>query len=359
MADIITYNNIISVFQDISERHYQINTFFVGDSWEEDAGTVVYPLLAINPTGANMNKGDNGYATFEITMNVVLSDLVYKGKENENEIISDTLQIIQDIIVEFNQHPYYTNSRFDISNDLSFTPFTERNDDEVSGWQVEMVLRTPNIREFCGIPVSEINGFEFDRPSCGTNGAVGTTCLCIKTLSGLNPIQINESNGEYTWALKDNFITGSSPIVVTETIGDYDITFDDPLNYVASTGGSFTGEITFDNEVNFDDNVSFQSVSGSFGTAGTLDLSTGNIFIYEFPNATTVDYTNAQIGSYQFIFNGQTTSSAITFSSGKWQQASAQQTIALTATAGAVDMFSAIYDGTKLIIVQTENIVDI
>jgi len=358
MADILTYNNIISVFEDIAERHYQINTFFVGDSWEEDASTVVYPLLAVNPTGANMNKGENGYAVFEITMNVLLSDLVFKGEENENDVISDTLQIIQDIIVEFNQHPYYTNSRFDVVNDLNFTPFTERNDDEVSGWQVEMVLRTPNIRSFCGIPVSEINGFSFDRPSCGTNGAVGTTCLCIKTLTGTNPIQITESNGQYTWSLKDDFITATSPIVATATNGDYALTFTDPLNYVASTGGNFSGDITFESDVNFEDNVSFQAVSGSAGAAHTLDLSAGNIFIIEFPNATVVDYTNAQIGSYQFIFNQQTTSSAISFSSNKWQQATAQ-TIALTGTANATDMFSAIYDGSKLIIVQTENIIDI
>ena len=212
MADIITYNNIISVFEDIANRHYQIKTFKVGDQWEEDANTVQYPMLVVNPTSANMARSANdmGYATFEITMNVLVSDQVYKGEENENDVISDTLQMIQDIIVEFNQHPYYTNSRFDIIGDLDFEPFTERNDDEVSGWEVGMTLRTPNIRKFCGIPVSEINGFEFDRPSSGTSGAVGGTCLCIKSMAADSPIIIDENNGNYNWSLSDSFLIAST-----------------------------------------------------------------------------------------------------------------------------------------------------
>jgi hypothetical protein len=251
MADIITYNNIISVFEDIASRHYQIKTFKVGDQWEEDANTVEYPMLVVNPTSAYMQRAgdDMGYATFEISMNVLISDQVYKGEENENDVVSDTLQMIQDIIVEFNKHPYYTNSRFDVVGDLNFIPFTERNDDEVSGWEVGMTLRTPNIRNFCGIPVSDISGFEFDRPTCGTSGAVGHACLCIRSLTADEPIFITETDGTYNWSLDPDFVTaatsghttivGVDPILVSGTSGvaDYQISLN-PDFVTAATSGS-------------------------------------------------------------------------------------------------------------------------
>jgi len=284
MADIITYNNIISVFEDIANRHYQIKTFKVGDQWEEDANTVSYPMLVVNPTSADMARGENGYATFEITMNVLVSDQVYKGEENENEVVSDTLQMIQDIIVEFNQHPYYTNSRFDIVGDLTFEPFTERNDDEVTGWQVGMTLRTPNIRKFCGIPVSEINGFEFDRPSCGTSGASGTTCLCIKSMTSDNPVIISEANGIYNWSLDPAFVTAStsghtsivgvSPIVVSSTSGlaDYEISLSETFIVAATSGtalASTQGALPY-----LFANGTRQSVIPSFGSNNQIPNTT-------------------------------------------------------------------------------------
>lgn len=188
----------------------------------------------------------------------------------------------------------------------------------------------------------------------------------ITTNAPLSSSFIESRTGRsYTIQLEDDLdyisdIIVNSPLSITaDTSGKIQtINLDDDLDYVASTGGSFNGDIIFNNNVNFEGSVSFGSENGSAGGVYNFDLSLGNIFIIDFPNATIVDYTNAQVGSYQFILNSQTTSSAISFSSNKWQGATGQ-TIALTATANAIDMFSAIYDGSKMIIVQTENITDI
>ena len=334
MADLITYNNFVDIFQDIAERHYSINTFKVGDQWEGDATTVLYPQLNINPTSADMLRSEQGaYSIFEITFNCTVTDQVYKGEENEKDVLSDNLQILQDIITEFNQHPFYTNSRFQLSGDINFEPFTEQNDDEVSGWTAELVLRTPNIRSFCGIPVSEIDGQSFPRPS------EDHTIINVQYITD---------------------IIGEAPIVVTgsDSGQTQTISLDDPLNYVAGTGGNFTGEINFNDDVNFNDNVSFQAVAGSAGATLTIDLSSGNIFIYELGGATTLDYSNAQIGSYIFEFNTQTTSSALTFTSGKFQSPDGT-TPALTATASAVDSISGYYNGTTMILFVANNIINL
>lgn len=157
-------------------------------------------------------------------------------------------------------------------------------------------------------------------------------------------------------------ITTNSPLsssyIESRTGRSYTINIDDNLDYVATTGGTFLGDINFNSNVQFDSNVSFALESGSAGAVYNFDLDLGNIFIIDFPNATIVDYSNAQIGTYQFILQNQTTSSTISFSSNKWQRAS-EQTITLTATAGATDMLSCIFDGSKMLIVQTPNLIDI
>jgi len=333
MADIQTYNNIIDIFRDIANRHYQIADFFVGDIWEEDANTRLYPLLVVNPVSALMEKSDNGYATFEITMDVQISDQVFKSEANETDVKSDTLQMLQDIIVEFNQHPFYTNSRFDITNDLNFETFTEKNDDELTGWTVQIILRTPNIRKFCGIPVSEISGFSFDRPDNSTSGA-----------SGLN--------------LNIKGLTATYPIIITKTGDSYKWEIDDPLNYVASTGGTFSGAINFEQTVHIQNNIIFSGINGTAAANLEIDLSLGNIFIYDFPVATLVDYTNAQIGTYIFILKNQTTNSAISFSFGKWATIDGE-VITVTATTGATDVFTGVFDGEKMILFEGKNIITI
>ena len=275
MADISTYNNIISVFKDIQQRSYELKTFKVGDQWEEDANTVSYPMLVINPTGGFMERGDNGYSTFEISMDVIICDLVYKGEENETEVVSNTLQMIKDIIVQFNQHPYYNNSRFDIVGDLDFETFTERNDDEVTGWQVLMVLRTPVIDTFCGIPTADITNFSFDRPTCGTNGGAVGSCLCIKSVNSDNPVQISEANDHYTWSLKDNFITGIDPVLVDSTsglAGDYSISLSQSF-ITASTAGTGLASTQGASPYLFA-NTANQSVVPSFGLNNQIPTTT-------------------------------------------------------------------------------------
>ena len=210
MSSIKTYNNIIAIWENIANRHKQIQDFYIGDVWEIDSNTRSYPLLTVNPNAALLEKGENrNYAAFDMTFTVRVMDLVFKGEENEKHVLSDTLDMMRWIVTEFNQHPYYINSDFQLVDDLNFQPFTEDGDDAVSGWEVEMKIRTPYSATFCEIPISEISGFEFSRPDCGTSGASGM-CLCIKSLTADDPIIITENNGNYNWSLNESFTTAAT-----------------------------------------------------------------------------------------------------------------------------------------------------
>ena len=185
-----TVNQLISVFKDISTRHYQINGFGIGDNWENGASEAkMHPVLWINPTTATMPSTDNGYKTFEIDFEVRVFDLVNKDESNENEVLSDCIDILKDIITEFKGHPYYVNSQLNIIDDISFEAFTEEFDEEVSGWVCEISLMTPILTSFCGIPSADITGFEFPGIDCPN---VNVLCpVFVEDVTGVYPIVVN------------------------------------------------------------------------------------------------------------------------------------------------------------------------
>jgi len=185
-----TVNQLISVFKDISTRHYQINGFGIGDNWENGASEAkMHPVLWINPTTATMPSTDNGYKTFEIDFEVRVFDLVNKDESNENEVLSDCIDILKDIITEFKGHPYYVNSQLNIIDDISFEAFTEEFDEEVSGWVCEISLMTPILTSFCGIPSADITGFEFPGIDCPD---VNVLCpVFVEDVTGVYPIVVN------------------------------------------------------------------------------------------------------------------------------------------------------------------------
>ena len=184
-----TVNQLISVFKDISTRHYQINGFGIGDDWENGASEAkMHPVLWINPVTANMPATENGYKTFEIDFEVRVFDLVNKDESNENEVLSDCIDILKDIITEFKGHPYYVNSQLNIIDDIGFEAFTEEFDEEVSGWVCEISLMTPILNSFCGIPAADITGFEFPGTDCPD---VNVLCpVFVEDVTGVSPIVV-------------------------------------------------------------------------------------------------------------------------------------------------------------------------
>jgi hypothetical protein len=391
MATINTYNQILTVLEDVATRHYQINNFGIGDKWEIGTNTLTYPVLWVNPISARMERGNNDtYASFEVSLKLKVLDLVHKDESNEDDVLNDTLEILRDIVTEFSQHPYYVQSRFEIVDNVSFTPFTENTDEECSGWMVDIRLRTPNIRSFCGIPVSSIPDFSFPAPTTSglqitdvqyvtsilntdgnldvshvgsiytVNSSAITTNSSSFSTRITNQEQFSSSLDATFWSEAEQ-TTYSSSISTRQTTNETNIATNTTniSNKYDKTGGVVSGSATISGSLYLRKNVYFDN-GGSTLTSATssFDLSQGNIFINTLSGSTHMEYTNPQIGTYLWIFNGQSASSGLTFDSGSFQ-APAGTTPTLTATVGATDMISGLYDGSKMIIIETSNISNI
>lgn len=141
-----TYNNIYDRIKTICADHAQINTFGEGDLWElATSGTINYPVFWCVTKNSVIKRGEIGYG-----FQFVVMDMVAKDETNERDVLSDTLQILTDVLAELKMGEY---DGIDIRwSDLTAESFTERFDEEVSGWALDITIWTDFNWNSCTIP---------------------------------------------------------------------------------------------------------------------------------------------------------------------------------------------------------------
>lgn len=165
----MTLKEIKQQFNLIAQNHKQINTFGWGDIWEiATSGTIDYPLMWVKVEPANISDRVQ-------TMNfkVILMDIVANGEVNEDDVLSDMLEVTKGVIGQL-QHPSY---EWDLGTG-TIEPFTERFNDSVSGWVVDIELRVPFVFDRCIEPYDGSTGVSETCPSVtiyDSNGNVLTT----------------------------------------------------------------------------------------------------------------------------------------------------------------------------------------
>jgi len=140
----VTLNQLIGKLQTIATNHEQINSFFFGDI--ADLGTekpMQYPVLFADVAPSNFT-----YKVIGLNLQIMVMDIVKKDLSNENDVISDTLQIIEDVIIEL-RNP---SEIFLIQDSINLTPFSDSQGDEVSGWTANITINIPSTYNSCAVP---------------------------------------------------------------------------------------------------------------------------------------------------------------------------------------------------------------
>lgn len=141
-----SYLQIYDRIRTIANNHRQINTFGEGDQWEiATSGTTNYPVFWAVTQGSEIRKGEIGYRFM-----FIIQDLVQTGEGNERDVLSDTHQILTDVLSELKFGEY---EGIDLKVE-SFTTeaFTEKYDDMVSGWTCDITIWTDFKWSSCAIP---------------------------------------------------------------------------------------------------------------------------------------------------------------------------------------------------------------
>lgn len=137
----ITLGNLYEVFRKIG-TNVQVNTTTVGDIFEVDLKETTYPLLHVATENASYDTN-----TLTYTFQIIVMDLVSKDESNEEYVLADTLQTIGDVISYLrntedlltNLTDYRNNVR--LQDNVTCEPFTERFDNEVTGWTASISIQ--------------------------------------------------------------------------------------------------------------------------------------------------------------------------------------------------------------------------
>lgn len=261
MANILTYNKVIAILRDIAERHYQINTFFLGRNWElENNQDITYPLFQVYPEVVRMPQTNGEYKTVNIRLNCKVVDYVNQDQSNQKDVNSDTLQVAQDIINELNQHPYYIRSNASIIGDIDLINLEEYEDDYTAGWEFSIQLRLINNNTYCGLPFEDIPGYSASGPT-SSGFSFSTQYLTCDTLTACTSLQdyVENAISNIPTGNTDNYYTTGSTLVGTivffdrnDQLSAYTLQLSGLTsgitatgNYLPLSGGTVTGNTIF------------------------------------------------------------------------------------------------------------------
>jgi len=194
---LLTLSQNIELFKQYAYLHLNLGSgesyehFFFGDSWELGASTPPkYPLMQVGLVSDSTNL-----QTFTRTFRIEFTDLVKKGESNELYVQSDMNLIALDFLIYMERIQDSNDLGITISTDVTLNPFTEKHDDDVTGYGFEFSV-TGHIGDLsCAIPVMSGNYFENNYIYVGGANAGGFV-VEIKDQDG-NVLQTFNTSGEY------------------------------------------------------------------------------------------------------------------------------------------------------------------
>ena len=244
----ITFNNIVSKFQEFCDNHYFIKTFSYGSPSDVDLEKFEqYPLLHLVYTGGDYNSPKAKTYNLEVyILSVPPSDADKVGYQKEN--ISDAEQVAEDILADIQNggNIFQFGFHYDLVN-ASVTPLEETQSNALAGCLLDIAISVPYTYDSCNAPLS---GVEPEGTPATAYKARGL--LRVKELDGspdvLSVATINVPNGSLTddgdGTITLTFgaggavdsVTGGTGLTATPTTGDVVVNLDD----TAVTPGSYT-----------------------------------------------------------------------------------------------------------------------
>jgi hypothetical protein len=154
----------------LANNHPQVNSFGTGDPLAIGTDNtinlrtpsrerIVYPLVFADVQSATTDLG-----SLALVVGVYFSDRVESiapmggvvsgsptlgWQDNEDEVLSDQLQIAQDFISALTNDP---SEEWTLSSTVNLTRFVESRDDRTAGWQATMTFEIPFGHSVCEIP---------------------------------------------------------------------------------------------------------------------------------------------------------------------------------------------------------------
>lgn len=175
----INFKTIADDLRRLADHHKQINSFGLGEIdqlsyWTESRdkqdnvtfSSPIYPLMYVVPSQCvnEINSPGSSFMIWEL--NILIMDLVERDLSNQIDILSDTKQMLDDVIAQYRLSVESTygcyNQKYWLDESVTCNPFMEQYDDLTCGWNGIIRIKTMMPLDRCS---AAFKPFE-DLPPC-------------------------------------------------------------------------------------------------------------------------------------------------------------------------------------------------
>lgn len=251
----ITFNNIVSKFEEFVENHYFLKTFSYGSPADVDLDKFEqYPLLHLVYTGGDFNSPKAKTYNLEVYI-LTLPPSDAEKVEYQKESISNAEQVAEDILADIQNggNIFQFGYKYDLVN-ASVTPLEEEKSNALAGCLLDIAISVPYTYDSCNAPLTGVEPEGSTTPSYKARGLLrvkeldgSPDVLSVATINVPNGSLVDDGNGEITLTFGDDppvdSVTGGTGLTADPTTGAVVVSLDD----TAVTPGSYTSaDITVD-----------------------------------------------------------------------------------------------------------------
>jgi len=153
MANQKSFIQIVDFISGFTSQHLQVKSFMAGFRFDLNTAQTLdnnYPLIYVEPTSHSIVDWVQTY-----NLRVYCMDIKQKDSSNELDILSDCLQILNDLYKYIqNNTNQTTDFDYQIINEPFSTPFTNYGVEFCSGWYMDIDLQTTINDGDCDIPLN-------------------------------------------------------------------------------------------------------------------------------------------------------------------------------------------------------------
>jgi hypothetical protein len=240
MSNITTLNQIISWFRQYSEQHPLLRDFGYGATdMIGSTKAMQFPYLWIASTNNNPITISNHVVQpeFEFLVMVVdaLSDQTQTDPDNgyiatnEQDVLSDTYQIVQDFVAWLNTSWRPTGITIDAN--LNAQPVTDTTPDRVSGWAITITMKVPYRTCVSGIDIVAPEIYTSLTTQNAVTASYAITAGTASYFSGSISNAVNATNAiSASWAATASYFSGSIANATNAISASYALTASYALN---------------------------------------------------------------------------------------------------------------------------------
>jgi hypothetical protein len=145
-TNLVTYKQVIEDFEEIADKHLQINSFGFGDITQltmniETDKEPLYTRMYVIPTDTILNQNQLTY-----NFQIIIADRLEDDYSNQRDVMNDTLEICKDVFTVLYLSEYESEWGATVS------PFLERFETVLAGWTLNLTLTQPFDYNRCVLP---------------------------------------------------------------------------------------------------------------------------------------------------------------------------------------------------------------